>query len=630
MGKTRLKLALGLFAAVVTGAIAIYAFFGHAVSGGGFGGGGRDLYYYTSISGLPPASTIEYEVTYEPLFLKHYKDENGDLPPVVTGTVTASAEGVALLPEMRTIYDRYRIRMRAQDGHSADLDISRNDETGRLNIAGKGFETFSDVFMQDIDGAARQKTDWAGVFAQSLLPQPNDQGGQTVRVAFRNFTVDGIENPAMLDVVIGVGGGPTSAQVNVYDPVIHDYNCDQPRNGVNGESVFYVSTCDQSRVARIVEGTGTGTITYNLVQPMMKMGEQLSAVMMQQMQILGGFMDAQEQMETQRDVRSLVAQAHKDYQPSEQMCFFGSSMRSLSESQQGSEYTKQAFDSIMKGYTQFHAGSSTSEGYVTDIKARLAQFKATYCDPNDSDGGLWEMCRGRTNDASVPSSGTAAVRDRFNKDVDYYRTFERPLTLELDLTNTVITQDEEDMIALARNLYWPRAPHMANRADYENSFRDNYSLFLKARSITAKYNVAYNSFVTIAGLKSNARSALGATAGASYMKTMLLDMGYTEEDIEDVMGANPSYYAQMEFLTKKMYQNPNFYTSLYDKPANVERMGVTLKSFGLMQNRDLHESQMRQELLISLMVEQKIAKMADDVNARVGALATNTPPRRPD
>src|SRR5690606_19412169 len=62
---------------------------------------------------------------------------------------------------------------------------------------------------------------------------------------------------------------------------------------------------------------------------MMLMTQQLTAVAMDQMMILGSFFDAKQQMETQLLFQRLKAQAHKDYQPSTGMCVFGTNVRSL-------------------------------------------------------------------------------------------------------------------------------------------------------------------------------------------------------------------------------------------------------------------------------------------------------------
>jgi hypothetical protein len=75
----------------------------------------------------------------------------------------------------------------------------------------------------------------------------------------------------------------------------------------------------------------------------------------------------------------------------------------------------------------------------------------------------------------------------------------------------------------------------------------------------------------------------------------------------------PSYYAQMEVLTKKIYQNPDFYTNLYDKPANVERKEVAMQAIGLMQKFDLFKSYLRTEASLSVLLETSIQDLQDKV-----------------
>jgi hypothetical protein len=72
----------------------------------------------------------------------------------------------------------------------------------------------------------------------------------------------------------------------------------------------------------------------------------------------------------------------------------------------------------------------------------------------------------------------------------------------------------------------------------------------------------------------------------------------------------------MEVLTKKIYQDPAFYASLMDSPANVNRQYAALQSFGLMQKRDIFETVSRSEILMSLLLEMEIAKYQDNIQNR--------------
>ena len=90
-----------------------------------------------------------------------------------------------------------------------------------------------------------------------------------------------------------------------------------------------------------------------------------------------------------------------------------------------------------------------------------------------------------------------------------------------------------------------------------------------------------------------------------------------EEQIDEILGERPSYYAQMEVLTKKIYQSPNFYTNLYDKPANVKRIGASIDAITIMNQRDRFESLLRREMLTSVLVEEALGTHVEEVNANM-------------
>ena len=69
----------------------------------------------------------------------------------------------------------------------------------------------------------------------------------------------------------------------------------------------------------------------------------------------------------------------------------------------------------------------------------------------------------------------------------------------------------------------------------------------------------------------------------------------------------------MGVMTKKWLQNPNFYTNLIDKPANVQRKGVALQAIGLMQKFDMLKSYLRSEASLSVLLELAVMDLQDDV-----------------
>lgn len=342
-----------------------------------------------------------------------------------------------------------------------------------------------------------------------------------------------------------------------------------------------------------------------LLPNFMLMTEQLVTTAMHQMFILGTFFDAREELEFQRLVQKKTAEAHKDYHPSTGMCTIGTMSRSLAASQRRGELMAHALSERSKDRQLGNRGSVGALARGHDINFRFSQVRSRYCNPQEQAGELTMTC-----------SGTPPVT--INKDIDYTRTLDTPLTVGMDPDDTAITDnDEVDIIALGTNLYAHHAPQQIAEALLERE--DNQHALLDLRQLLAKRSVAEHSFNTIVGMKTEGSSVAEETG--TYMSTIFRQLGLEEEgDIEALLGERPSYHAQMEVLTKKLYQRPAFYTNLYDKPANVLRKGAALRAIGLMQNMDRFKSQIRSEMLLSVMLELDILKEQERVQARLDAL----------
>ena len=355
----------------------------------------------------------------------------------------------------------------------------------------------------------------------------------------------------------------------------------------------------------------------HLLPALMLMADQLSAVAMQQTQIIGSFMDAKHQMETQRVLQKIRARAHKDYHPSGGMCEFGTTVKSLAASERKAELNAHVMSQRAQDRQLGNANVASALGPGEDFKNRLNQYKETYCDPNNNDGGLDILCR---------HAGGVGAADpaRTNKDIDYVRTLEYPATLNIDFTDNTLTEEEEDIMALASNLYGDRVfnritPATALSLGAEN-FQGMRSLYLESRSLLAKRSVAENSFNAITSMKS-----AGTSGSRAFLEAILRELGVDDangppDDVLRTLGMDdsnspigPSYHAQMEVLTKKIYQNPDFYTNLYDKPANVERKEVAMQAIGLMQKFDLFKSYLRNEANLSVLLELGVVDLQDKV-----------------
>ncbi len=355
----------------------------------------------------------------------------------------------------------------------------------------------------------------------------------------------------------------------------------------------------------------------NLLPAMMLMADQLSAVAMMQTEIIGTFFDAKHQMETQRVLQTIRARAHKDYHPSTGMCEFGTSVRSLAASERKAELNAHVMSQRSQDRGLGNANTSSASGPDADFKNRLQQFRTKFCDPSDNNAGLGLVC---DHDQAPGDEFGAIDQHRVNKDIDYARTVEYPWTLDIDFTDTTLTHNEEEVLALANNLYGdlvfqritPATKFNPNLRQQEtgDSLGATRDLYMNSRALLAKRSVAENTFNAITSMKS-----AGTAGSRDFLEAILTELGVSDtngppNDVLHLLGMNdandeigPSYHAQMEVLTKKIYQNPDFYTNLYDKPANVERKKVALQAIGLMQKFDLFKSYLRTEANMSVLLE---------------------------
>lgn len=357
----------------------------------------------------------------------------------------------------------------------------------------------------------------------------------------------------------------------------------------------------------------------NILPAMMMMADQLTAVALQQTMIIGTFFDATHQLETQRALQTIQAQAQKDYHPSVGLCEFGSSIKSLAASERKSEFNAVLLSQRSLDRQLGQANTSATYGSILDKDNRLDQYKSKFCDPTDNNNALWQLCRGVTAPKSPPKV-TADKRERYNKDIDYTRTLEAPWTLDVDFTDASTEREEEELMALAANLYshdlFPRPDPKSLESKEDDKISDIQKRYLDMRALTAKRGVAENSFNAIAALKSS-----GTAGSKSFLNSLLAELGVEDGEMEELVGENPSYYAQMEVLTKKIYQNPNFYTNLYDKPANVTRKDVALQAIGLMQKFDMFKSYLRSEASLSILLELAVMDLQTEIEGTIGELS---------
>lgn len=348
-------------------------------------------------------------------------------------------------------------------------------------------------------------------------------------------------------------------------------------------------------------------LNKEFVPALAMMTTQMNAVAMQQMMIVGTFFDAEIQMDTDLLFQQLRIQAHKDYHPSDEMCAFGTVVRSLAATEAKGHFNRVALSQYAFARQVGSGDMSSAQSRQQDQEGRWRQFITTYCDTNDNwlgpGTGLTLAC---DHDGAPGGNSGGADPARINRDIDYQRLIEEPRTIKFDLTNTTTIPEEEDIIALSGNLYG----HDVISRDIARSRlqkEEGQSLFLALRSIAAKRAVAQDSYNAIVGMKSEGNAVEGNAR--EYLAAILKELMPTDtsdEDIYAAMGENPSYYAQLEILAKRIYQNTDFYAALYDKPTNVNRKLVAMKAIELMLDRAIFESQLRREMAVSVMLSSKL------------------------
>lgn len=334
----------------------------------------------------------------------------------------------------------------------------------------------------------------------------------------------------------------------------------------------------------------------NVVPGLMMMTSQMTTAAVNQIFMIGALLDAKHQMETQRLFNVMAARAHKDYHPSEGLCEFGTATRSLAASERRADLSQTAFAQHMLKRSLKSGETASQEGEQSDKRSRLNQFLQTYCDKNDNTksagnkGGLEQLCK------------TSGDTKRLNKDVDFTVTLDTPLTLDVDFIKPTRTDDEKDLFALSSNLYAHDVPPFIVRnllANGDGDIRpDAFPYFMDLRSITAKRSVAQNSMAALTGMKSK-----GAQDVAPFLKAFMRDLNLEPTEIEKLIGTEPSYFAQMEVLTKKIYEDPRFYAELYDKPANTERKLAVMEALEIMQDRDIFDSLLRSEAILAVYLD---------------------------
>ena len=350
-------------------------------------------------------------------------------------------------------------------------------------------------------------------------------------------------------------------------------------------------------------------VYFHWLPPHMNMAQQLTTTIAMQTMVIGTMFDAKNQLETQRLMQQLAAEAHRDYQPDTMMCTFGTNVRSLTSSEALYRENARYIDLTLLKRDKLSVGLAGADSVDEDLNDRFNMFTKIYCDVNDATQYLKPIC------------GAGGPMNRINNDVDWTKTIESKYTLLADFSNITnpSTADQQDVMALMKNLIGYRPFGRVSDAYLGQEFAK--STYLDMRSVEAMRSVARNSLSHIIGMRTMGPPI--AQSSQKFMRKVLDQLQVPLPEIDKFLGPQPSYYAQMDVLTHKIFESPEFFTNLYTTPANVERIGVTLQALTLMQNRDRFEAALRREMLLSLILELNIRDRQDKTVNAVQNAANN-------
>lgn len=358
-----------------------------------------------------------------------------------------------------------------------------------------------------------------------------------------------------------------------------------------------------------------------ILSGLMQMVQQLSTVAQAQVFAFGAIMDAKESLETQRLFGEKMAEAHRDYKPDVNMCTIGTAARGLAAQDRNGESIANALTKRMIDRQMGLRYAMSGEGMASDTKARIEQFRRRFCDRHSNGGNTANICLAAANGPNI------------NKDIDYAGTIGLRRTVNLDLNNASAAApdtDDENILALATNLYGhrvferTRTPGSSMEGD-QGQISGELSWYLDKRAITAKRSVAQNTFNEIAGMKARGTAA-SATPG-NYLYAVFEQLGVgTEDEARQMLGTNPSYYAQLEIMAQKIYQDPEFFTNLYDSPTNVLRKNVAMQAINLMLDRDTFRSELRTEALLSQLLEAEMVRYQKSLANRLNQMSGQSAP----
>jgi hypothetical protein len=231
-----------------------------------------------------------------------------------------------------------------------------------------------------------------------------------------------------------------------------------------------------------------------------------------------------------------------------------------------------------------------------DASSRLEQFRTTYCNPADLNGGLEDFC-----DATPP--------ERQNKDIDATRMLFLPNTLEMGFYGGGAKADEEDLMAFLVNFAGDDVINRTFNLNTNDLTEDVREDFMDFRHLKLLESIMMSAVIDYA-----ARKTTGSGIADPEYSAMAENLGIDRGELYNEFGSDPSLYAQEEMLFNVAY-NPNFYVKLYDKPENVSRVIASLDALELMALNRLIKSSEKSSILLASILNVGLKDMREEIES---------------
>lgn len=566
---------------------------------------------------------------------------------IITANDMGEFDTVQVLPNQILKSGRFHFNLeQKQNDHLAapELNVSVDMNKGAMTWGGKAFGGARDIKIaypsveNNAPVNAATKSDWSGRFeyihpVKAEISAENrycmtseaaeDKKALNLCVSFSIKNAPLLTQvltpaPSFLSLLPNIGGDDDEEDDEDGNGIGISFGSDDPLSPfaewtepVNCIPYFTpLSTCNEAHMNELFEA-GT-TMVFDL----MTMTRQLSAIMMQQVGLIGTLMDAKFQLETQLLLWKRQEEAYNDYFPSEQMCTLTTMTKELAIAEEKSRVNSYALAKLFSYTDDNPTFSFTEWGSTRAYRIRLNEYRQKYCNPSEMNYTLQSFCDGLSE----------ANMAYLNRDLNYAETLEIPRTLNVDFTdNENPSADEENVFALGRNLFggktinWkqPGDENEGNAATFMNDPKLVH-LYQEYRSLTAMRNAARESYNAIVGMKGK-----GAGYVAPHIMALMEQLGIPDEDMDRFLGENPSYFAQMEVLTKHIYQSPDFYTNLMTSPTNVSRFKVILAAISSLSDWDSYLADRREEIGWTIKVELQLRKLQLEIDGDLARASKN-------